>query len=518
MSPRGAVAVAVLAAWGGGMAVFVRREVTRPARERLAAASVRVAPVSSWLAVSRDGVPVGFASYTTDTVPDGLQFTEYVVRDEQAADSVRRDVRQVVVRASRAIGLREVLVGRNGPVGAARVVDDSTVAVYVTRRGGVDTTRQRYAPPLLVPALVPLAIALGEAPGVGDRHAYDVFDPATLTVRRLAATVRAESAWVVVDSAGYDATSRRWAGVHADTVRAWHVVEEGAGGLDVWVDALGQPVAATADGASLRRTAYEVAFENWRASSRAGAGAAADDALPSLTPRLLDDRRARLMSLALLARGLPLGRLPVASEWQAVAGDTIRLSAPRRSGRPNGYWLPPHRDFRAVFGRQLQVEPGIEVDEPAVVAAARRLRGRQNDPVSFATVLTRWLADSVRLETTPSPPSALATLRSRAGDVDHHVHLFIALARAAGLPARPVRGLLRHRETWLSHAWAEAYLGGQWLPLDPTTGQFPADAAHLRLMVGNTAARPELDRLVRRASITLLRESPPPPHGATRRR
>jgi transglutaminase-like putative cysteine protease len=506
---RGIAAVAILAAWGAGIAVLAQREMSRSPRELLAEASVRIAPTATWLAVSREGRQVGFASFTIDTVPDGLQFTDYVVEDVAAGERVRRDVRQVVVHASRTLGVREIVVSRNGPAGTARVLDDSTVAVYTLDGGRTDTTHLRYAPPLLVPMLVPLAVALGEPPSAGDRHAFDVLDPATLTVRRLTVTVRAESTWVVVDSAGYDGSSRRWSGVHVDTVQAWRVVEDGAGGVDAWVDDLGQPVAARSGDASLRRTAYEVAFENWRTSSRAGdATAAPAEALPTLSGVPLVPGSPRVFGLALVVRGLPLDRLSAASEWQTIAGDTLRITAPARSGRPNGYWLPPHRDFRALFVRQLQVEPGIEADEPAIVAASRRVRSRQVDPVVFATSLTRWVADSIRLEPTLSPPSALATLRSRVGDVDHHVHLFVAMARAAGLPARPVRGLLREGDRWLSHAWAEAYLGGQWLPVDPSTGQLPADAAHVRLVVGTLGAREELERLVLRASISLV-PSPP---------
>jgi len=73
--------------------------------------------------------------------------------------------------------------------------------------------------------------------------------------------------------------------------------------------------------------------------------------------------------------------------------------------------------------------------------------------------------------------------------------LFVALARAAGLPARPVAGLLYLDGRYYYHAWPEVYLG-DWVAVDPTFDQFPADAAHLRLAVGSLARQIELARLI----------------------
>ena len=94
------------------------------------------------------------------------------------------------------------------------------------------------------------------------------------------------------------------------------------------------------------------------------------------------------------------------------------------------------------------------------------------------------------------------------GDADHHTLLFIALARAAGIPTRAVRGVVRHDSGWLSHSWAEVFLGGDWLPVDPTSGQFPADAAHVRFVVGFVGIAPELERLISRATLTVVSSSP----------
>ena len=58
--------------------------------------------------------------------------------------------------------------------------------------------------------------------------------------------------------------------------------------------------------------------------------------------------------------------------------------------------------------------------------------------------------------------------------------LFVALARAAGLPARVCAGLVFQRDAFYYHFWPEVYVG-EWIATDPTFGQAQADATHIQL-------------------------------------
>jgi transglutaminase-like putative cysteine protease len=91
----------------------------------------------------------------------------------------------------------------------------------------------------------------------------------------------------------------------------------------------------------------------------------------------------------------------------------------------------------------------------------------------------------------------------RSGDCNAHTVLFVALARALGLPARPVAGLLLANGRYYYHAWAEVYLG-DWVAVDPTLDQFPADVAHLRLVVDGLARPTELAPRVGRLTLDTL--------------
>src|SRR5207302_11353989 len=77
------------------------------------------------------------------------------------------------------------------------------------------------------------------------------------------------------------------------------------------------------------------------------------------------------------------------------------------------------------------------------------------------------------------------------------------LARAAGLPARAVAGLLYRGGRFYYHAWPEVYLG-DWVAVYPTLDQFPVDAAHVRFVIGGLARQVELVRLIGSLKLEVL--------------
>jgi transglutaminase-like putative cysteine protease len=99
-----------------------------------------------------------------------------------------------------------------------------------------------------------------------------------------------------------------------------------------------------------------------------------------------------------------------------------------------------------------------------------------------------------------SIPNAVAVLESRRGDCNEHAQLLTALARSLGIPARVASGLAYLDGRFYYHAWVEVWLG-DWVAVDPTWGQFPADAAHLRLVTGGLSQQAELLRVIGRLGI-----------------
>ncbi|MFT4624126.1 MAG: hypothetical protein ACI8PZ_002785 [Myxococcota bacterium] len=91
-----------------------------------------------------------------------------------------------------------------------------------------------------------------------------------------------------------------------------------------------------------------------------------------------------------------------------------------------------------------------------------------------------------QLDTTPTPGqlSAGAALAAGAGDCTEHREVFLELAIADGIDARPAEGLVYvdgPEPGFLPHAWAEVRVGDRWVGVDPTWSQWPADATHVPL-------------------------------------
>jgi hypothetical protein len=139
----------------------------------------------------------------------------------------------------------------------------------------------------------------------------------------------------------------------------------------------------------------------------------------------------------------------------------------------------------------LEPEFNIESGDKEIVEAIKRIAGDDRDPVSVARKCLQWVYRNVEKKPVLSIPSALEVLRTRAGDCNEHATLLTALLRAAEIPARLSIGLVYTRDKFYYHAWTEAYLG-EWISMDATLNQMPADASHIKLLEGNLDKQVEI--------------------------
>jgi transglutaminase-like putative cysteine protease len=281
-------------------------------------------------------------------------------------------------------------------------------------------------------------------------------------------------------------------------------IEQSFGSIKVgnWVDEDGHLVKAESPlGFTLERTAYELAEQEWKRSVGTRAFAAGYGAVIEQTAiasnvnvrdvAAADELRVRLSGVELTGFDLAGGR-------QQLRGDTLYVRREQASALRAGYTLPYRGGGDAA--RELRAEPLIQVEHPQIVATARRIIGNTRDPVEASRRLNAWVYQALEKDVTLSVPSALQVLQARQGDCNEHTVLYVALARAIGLPARTAVGLVHVRGRFYYHAWPEVYLNG-WVAVDPTLGQYPADASHLRFLVGGLARQVELIRLIGRLSI-----------------
>ena len=523
MIRRGQVGGAILGLWIVGLAMLGRRELFRTPSERLAMAAMRVAPVASYFAVHQDGEQIGFASTTIDTTEANIVVSDYLVADVPAGGRYQRATATTRVSLTRTLRVKDFTVRidvATGPVEATGSVEGDSVLVLTIAafEAAPDTQRIGLSGPVLLPTLVPLAAALLERPTIGRRYRFSIFDPLAMRASEMHMVVRAESLFVVTDSARMDRRTDRWIPALRDTIRAWELVPDTASAgrmppmhLAWWVDELGRVVEARqAAGLRLSRTAYELAFENWRLDSRER------PARPTVERDVLEStaiasdvplERDELSRLRVRLGDVTLDGFDLDGGRQTLSGDLLEIRQENPGALVAAYRLPMADSIR--FAEALREEPLVQSRERRIRRLARELAARSDDPRVVAERINRWVHRNIRKRVTVGVPSALAVLESRSGDCNEHTQLFIALARAAGIPARGAAGLALVDGKFYYHAWPEVYLG-TWVAVDPTFGQFPADAAHLRFTTGGVTRQVDLLRLIGNLDITVVEASERP--------
>lgn len=504
---RAWLAAGILAAWAAGLAVFLSRELNPSVATRLADVALRVTPITTYYLVERDGRHIGFASIAIDTVPRTLQVTEYLVTD---SSSGARLGEQLVVRLSRALALREYELTRINGTDTSRIAGRIADSLLVTT--GTASPGSAPAPDPVFPGTIGATVgALLDPPRVGATTSVGVTDPGSGRPGSAALAVRAESLFVVVDSAVAD-SSGRWYAVHRDTVRAWRFVSTAGPAFDAWLDAQGLVVdAMRPDGLHLHRTAFELAFENWRRTGSAGGvSARADDGIVAATlvasgapstDQYLDTLEIRIGASVPAAVVARIGR-----GWRP--GRTVSVARVPDARLRARYALPASDRWRTSFARELAPSPGIESDDPAIARRAVRLAADETDPSAVVQRIVRWVHDSISARV-QAPASAAETMAQRAGDAREFALLTTALARAAGVPATPAAGLLHRNGRFFLHAWTEVYVG-RWIPVDAMLDQFPADAGHILFTNGSADVGPDLARLLNRLPVSVVRVVPRP--------
>jgi len=167
----------------------------------------------------------------------------------------------------------------------------------------------------------------------------------------------------------------------------------------------------------------------------------------------------------------------------------------------------PHREIRiVVHGVVETADADARLDDgplsPLTYLAPTQLTLPSDDLKAFAQNAVsqveprqraQALADAVygavryRSGTSDVQDSAAVAFKSGEGVCQDHAHVFIASARAVGMPARYVSGYLYTGDAndAASHAWVDAWLGAEigWQSID-VTHKRPAVRTYCRLAVG----------------------------------
>jgi transglutaminase-like putative cysteine protease len=152
----------------------------------------------------------------------------------------------------------------------------------------------------------------------------------------------------------------------------------------------------------------------------------------------------------------------------AISLPTGEIPEPPQSVRRK--YGQPTPDFPSTTPEVADLLEGLRLPHPADVA------GRIRTVYSFV---------SHEIATVPSAgKDALLTLAQREGSPEGKERLLVTLLRAAGVPARNLRGLeLRDGIDPQARIWSEAYAGGNWLPMS-AVDDFFAERPPNRVVLG----------------------------------
>jgi transglutaminase-like putative cysteine protease len=216
-------------------------------------------------------------------------------------------------------------------------------------------------------------------------------------------------------------------------------------------------------------------------------------ALPGPLPRDVPGRVVFRLS------GVPPGfQVPDARQtWAPGSDGAVALTVTAR--RPAA--ADPARDAARLQGtagvsQELAelVAPTSQVDSdaPQIAKLAREVVGDTRGVYAASVKLVHFVYGRLEKAYGVSRDRASEVLALGKGDCTEHALLFTALARAVGIPARQVQGVVYARYDdgvpalyW--HAWVEVKSGDEWIAVDPTFDQPVADPTHIALGRG---ARP----------------------------
>jgi hypothetical protein len=485
-----AASMLALLAWAVVTGLLIDRSYIRTAAANLATDLARYGAEAQWRGIYYRGEKIGFAVGQVLPAGDGFEIQEDG-RMQMAllgADTVA--ALRTVARVDRNFVLRSFdfsLDPGTGPTRISGTVSGVQLALTIASPAGTRTeTRTLQEPPVLALNLGRRLAAAGLT--AGTRHRVHVFDPATLSNAPMTIVVRDRELIragglplpvfrLDMEFAGLSATA--WITDTGDVVR-----EESALGMLVVRE---QPEVAQRMAVSQRERADIIQ---------------AAAIVPDAKYRIDDPRSVRRIVLRLTGAEVPAGGLDGAGQSVVSlpgGGHQVEIRDAREAGpgRPD----PAAADY-------LAPEPLIESDAPEIVAEARAAIRGATAPREQAERLVRHVNALLEKKPTVSIPSAREVLRTRIGDCNEHTALYVAMARAVGIPSRIAVGLVYLNGAFFYHAWPEVHLsrggGAEWLPVDPTLNQFPADATHLRIARGGLEKQTLVLPLIGRLRIEVV--------------
>jgi hypothetical protein len=351
--------------------------------------------------------------------------------------------------------------------------------------GGHVTTREMALsqPPYLLAALKPYVATQQLEPG--KEHYFSTFDPATLSQ---------QVTKVVIEGREQIRIGER--------IEPAMRIRQSFSGISVvsWLDGAGRTL----------KEESPAGFSLVRQNPLEAQDTATTRSIPldlitqtSITPDrpILSPERKHLIKLKL--SGINLSNFPLMNAGrQRLDQDQLEI---RREdlNRLEPVGLPVRQRLLNPF---LQPTVFLQSDHPKISRLALEIVHGEKDARKAASRIKDWVYKEIAKEPTVSIPNALEVLQTKKGDCNEHTVLFNALARAAGIPAKTVVGVVYLRGAFYYHAWSEVWIG-DWISVDSVLNQFPADATHIKFLEGEIDRQMDILQLIGNLKISIIEAS-----------
>lgn len=442
------------------------REVAPPAT------AARIAPLNSpplgerWFSLVMNDERTGFAFVRTIVNPGGYEiFTEGSVKmlvmgfSREAASRERYLVNKDLTL--RSFNVAQILDGS-----AMTVSGDKTprgVRAVVESKGSRKERLLKSAGPVYPPAVVNLyPLMKGIVPGKD--YELQILDVETVKVKK-----------VTVKAVGIERLQDGREAVHLQNDLYPFVTN------DVWVDR---------EGNTLRESVRDGMIETRAEPEQAGRRFLVESVLAK-KDLILDFSRIPVTEEIERPQELAVMKLEVSDfhpdvpllegsgqQARRITPETVLFTVQRQGLASAAAEAPPGPEF-------LAASDSILTGNPEITSLAKTILQEEREPVAAVRKLVGWVAENIK-DSVPDSHSPLETLAVRSGNCQSHARLYASLARTAGIPTRFVSGLVYVPDQgFLYHSWAESYVG-RWVAVDPTFGEVPANATHVKLVEGES--------------------------------
>ena len=219
------------------------------------------------------------------------------------------------------------------------------------------------------------------------------------------------------------------------------------------------------------------------------------------------DNQKNLKNLSVKLIGIDLNKVKVPSDYRQVfTNGQLKISKePFNKKELTDKTVFVDYSKNENINQFLKPETLVQSDDEKIISKSLQITNGVKGIHKKVLRILDWVYDSIEKTNVISIPSATEVLKTLKGDCNEHTVLFVALARAAGIPARTVVGIVyqSNLNKFFYHAWAE-YYDERWITVDPSWDQIPADVTHISFAKGGLDKQLEILRYIGKLKIEVL--------------